>query len=192
MKPGLDHAYSLLRLPVSLLLVFHPKLDMHFSLCDFDSVHATGVSRHQNICQNAFNLDALGHSALSRVNTCLTSYWDGAEPQGIFPRLKRLGYSFFCLNPGCMPFIRGTKLRLGTDSLRNRTCCAGLRQGVGARNKVMPAPGYSVASSSSRTSNEFVSVVHAGGSALLCTFLALFFFRNQFTHIPLAAEHSFL
>lgn len=53
--------------------------------------------------------------------------------------------TFRILNPGCMSLSGVSKLTPGTGSLRSRTCRAGLRQGVGARDKDMPALGYSVA-----------------------------------------------
>jgi len=58
----------------------------------FDSVHASGISRHQSECQKAF-LDTSVHPARSRlVNTCcLTSRCDGAGYRGIFPGRKSLG-----------------------------------------------------------------------------------------------------
>jgi hypothetical protein len=117
-------------------------------------------------------------SKKQRSNALSPRSWS-FSPTGIVTTPAKACVGILPLNPGCMSFVRGTKLRQGTGSQRSRTSRAGLRQGVGARNKAMPAPGYSVASPLSRTSSKLVSVAHAGGYALLCTSSSI----RQFTSL---------
>lgn len=94
-----------------------------------------------------------------------------SSPTGIVTKPgESLSLVTFPLNPGCMPLVRGTKIKAGHRQPEKPNVPAVLRQGVGARKKDMPALGYYVADAlTAHVRSSFVSDGTAVGSALLCT-----------------------
>jgi hypothetical protein len=116
-------------------------LDFNVNVAHKDIVQSA-ESRPRTECRNAFNLDSSGHPARSRLNTCLTSCDGWRRTSKILPTSPNpVSGTFSAVEPLMYEFVSGSKLTPGTSSLRNWTSRAGLKQGVGARYKDMPAPG---------------------------------------------------
>lgn len=131
--------------------------------CDFDHVQRVGVHPVAK-CQNTFNLDSSDHPVRSSLNTRLTSCDRWCRTPAILPSSPNPVTGTFSpvVEPEMLCLCLGNKTKAGHRQPEKPDVSAVLRQGVGARNKAIPASGYYVAGEKITGRLSFVSSAERG------------------------------
>ncbi len=114
-------------------------LDRMTAMPDAGHVQRVNHLPDERTCLSQTHLESVDQPLQSPLNTRLTCSTHGGGPYGILPsRLNRWLGQFRCLNPGCMPLVRGTKSRPGSSQPeRLQSASRGIESMAGALSEIL-------------------------------------------------------